>query len=374
MNRTNRIPREIVCINWDLWLITYLSCFKLYTRLDHQLQWTRRYCSGKGDFTSDNISLWKGPVLVSKCFLLLRILDIFIYRFRVYTGKEDPMTTVSAVLPTECQNFGVSEKMVVYLVLPLLNSGYTVWMDNWYSSCKLYSYLHSRRTMACGTVRANRVPLEVKNSKPATGEQRAYCSGPLLCLKFRDKKDIFMLSSQHSESMEDACRSRGRPSVAHVRSKPGSIIEYNRNMGSVDWQDQLLEPYSAARKSMKWYKKLSFHLLQLAMLNSHILYQKTGGKKTFLQFEHDVIAEFLMSDTEPHAGKLESVTRLTERHFPSVLEPTPTWTKLQSRCRVSSKQGRRKDVKTVCAQCPTKPGLCAVPCFGLWHSKLRYWE
>ena len=78
------------------------------------------------------------------------------------------------------------------------------------------------------------VPLEVRNLKPATGEQRAYCSGPLLCLKFRDKKDIFMLSSQHSGFMEDACRSRGRPSVAHVRSKPGSIIEYNRNMGSVD--------------------------------------------------------------------------------------------------------------------------------------------
>ena len=42
--------------------------------------------------------------------------------------------------------------------------------------------------MACGTIRANRVPLEVRNSKPATGEQRAYCSRPLLCLKFRDKK------------------------------------------------------------------------------------------------------------------------------------------------------------------------------------------
>lgn len=49
-------------------------------------------------------------------------------------------------------------------------------------------------------------------------------------------------------------------------------------MGAVDKQDQMLEPYSAARKTMKWYRKLAFHLLQLAMLNSHILYQKSGGK------------------------------------------------------------------------------------------------
>jgi len=30
---------------------------------------------------------------------------------------------------------------------------------------------------------------------------------------------------------------------------------YNANMGSVDKQDQVLQPYSIARKTMKWYKK-----------------------------------------------------------------------------------------------------------------------
>ena len=98
-------------------------------------------------------------------------------------------------------------------------------------------------------------------------------------MKFRDKKDIFMLTTQHTEAMDDAPRRRGRPTTTDVRRKPQCIIDYNRNMGGVDKQDQMLEPYSAARKSMKWYKKLSFHLLQLAMLNSHILYQKSGGKK-----------------------------------------------------------------------------------------------
>lgn len=72
----------------------------------------------------------------------------YIYRFRVYTSKEDPMTSVLAILPAECQNFGVSEKVVVYLTLPLVDQGFTLWMDNWYSSCKLYQYLHYNENTA----------------------------------------------------------------------------------------------------------------------------------------------------------------------------------------------------------------------------------
>jgi len=49
---------------------------------------------------------------------------------------------------------------------------------------------------------------------------------------------------------------------------------------------------------MKWYRKLSFHLLQMALLNAHILYVKTGGTKTFLQFSHHVIADLIFADVK----------------------------------------------------------------------------
>jgi len=42
----------------------------------------------------------------------------------------------------------------------------------------------------------------------------------------------------------------------------------------------------------------------------------------------------------PQSDKL----RLTERNFPSVPEPAPTWTKLQSRCHVCSRKGWCWDV------------------------------
>lgn len=91
------------------------------------------------------------------------------------------------------------------------------------------------------------------------------------------------------------------------------------------------------------------------MLNSHILYQKSGGKRTILQFEHDVIAEFLFPGAEPHVDKVEAVVRLTERHFPSVLQPTPSWTKPQARCRVCSKKGQRREPMTSRHSVPSVP-------------------
>ena len=95
---------------------------------------------------------------------------------------------------------------------------------------------------------------------------------------------------------------------------------------------------------MKWYKKISFHLLQMALLNAHLLYMyvKSGGTKTFLQFSHDVIADLIFSGDVTAPDKVESVVSLTERHFLDKLEPSATWSKPQARCRVCYKQGRRQ--------------------------------
>lgn len=175
------------------------------------------------------------------------------FRFRVYTGKQDPASAIDVALPQECAVLSISEKIVVYLMLPLLGEGRTIWMDNWYSSCHLYDFLHHQKTMACGTIRRNRVPIEVKLD---VGEVSAFRSGPLLCLKFRDKKDVHMLTTQHDESVVPAPKGRGRLSVVTpAATQPLCIMVYNANMGSVDKQDQVLQPYSIARKTMKWYKK-----------------------------------------------------------------------------------------------------------------------
>ena len=45
--------------------------------------------------------------------------------------------------------------------------------------------------------------------------------------------------------------------------KPKCIVEYNQNMGAVDKADLLLSSIETARKTVKWNKKVFFHLLDL---------------------------------------------------------------------------------------------------------------
>jgi len=50
-------------------------------------------------------------------------------------------------------------------------------------------------------------------------------------------------------------------------------------MGYVDKGDRMANSYSVSRHTFKWMKKLFFHLLDLVILNSHILHSLCGGKK-----------------------------------------------------------------------------------------------
>ncbi|XP_065664666.1 piggyBac transposable element-derived protein 4-like [Hydra vulgaris] len=284
----------------------------------------------------ESLLLWKGRLLFKQYLPLKRArfgIKLFclcedsgyMYRFRIYTGKQSPTDAIDIQLPEECKSFNTTEKIVVYMMLPLLNKGYTIWMDNWYSSCRLFHFLHHYGTTACGTIRSNRIPLVVKNANVLNNETAAFCFGPLLCLKYKDKKDVYMLSSQHDETVSPVKRRRGRPPFL-VNTKPRCIVEYNYNMGSVDKHDQMLKPYSIA-------KKIDF------------IRERENG---------------------------DAPSRLKDRHFPDTLVPTATWKKPQARCRVCSRKGVRRDIKTICPLCPGKPGLCASPCFKLWHTEIEY--
>jgi len=52
--------------------------------------------------------------------------------------------------------------------------------------------------------------------------------------------------------------------------------------------------YSFERKKIKWWKKLPFHL-DLAVVNAHILHNKTSKKKMPLEIFHEKVTEGLLT-------------------------------------------------------------------------------
>jgi len=62
--------------------------------------------------------------------------------------------------------------------------------------------------------------------------------------------------------------------------KPQIMLHYNRHMGYVDKGDRMANSYSIVCRTLQWMKKLFFHLLVLAVLNSYILHSSCGDNFT----------------------------------------------------------------------------------------------
>src|ERR1700722_7813348 len=73
--------------------------------------------------------------------------------------------------------------------------------SNWYSNPAPFEKLHYSRTGACGAVRSNRIGLPTFPSKLRQGEQTFQHTNILLALKWRDKRDVHMLSTIHIPNM-----------------------------------------------------------------------------------------------------------------------------------------------------------------------------
>ncbi|RXM30423.1 PiggyBac transposable element-derived protein 4 [Acipenser ruthenus] len=180
---------------------------------------------------------------------------------------------------------------------PYLGKGHIVCTDNWYNSPALFECLHSQDTDACGTVRSNRKRMPQFKTKLEKGEVHFLHTDKLLAAKWRDKRDVHILTSVHKPVMKVT------DNVDHAtgdnKVKPECVLEYNQKMGSVDKSDMQISFVDCARKSLKWYKNLFFHLFDMAVLNAFILHKTASKKKT---------SHFQQIQAQPHLVHIAGVT------------------------------------------------------------------
>ena len=99
--------------------------------------------------------------------------------------------------------------------------------------------------------------------------------------------------------------------------KPAIVVDYNHHMGHVDNANRMASSYTASRQTCKWTKKLFFHLLDLAIVNSYMLLSSCGGKISHRDFRLALIREMLArSGHEPRpsvpVGRPASASSSTE--------------------------------------------------------------
>ena len=187
------------------------------------------------------------------------------------------------------------------------------------------------------------------------------------------KSPVIMISSACSAGMTEVRNRKGE----HVH-KPVAVDTYNQSMNGVDRNDQHCTYYLFLWKTLKWWRKLFFYLLECATVNSYILYKEVclqvGTRPlTALEFRRSVIEDLVQehleqSDSRPSIGQPRlgpTPIRLNQKLH--LLDQRSTY----RNCVVCSGQIRHT-TGYYCETCPEQPALHPTTCFERYHTLTHY--
>lgn len=174
------------------------------------------------------------------------------------------------------------------LMEPYLDFGRSLYAYNWYNSIDLAEKLLRQDTHLVGTLRPNRKrnPKDVIEKKLKRGEIVAKKSDrEIMVLKWRDRRGVLMISTKHSNTIEEVMTKRG------IKLKPKVVIDYNRGKGYIDLCDQMGSYSSCLRRGVKWYRKVAIDIIcNTSLLNAFSIYKEvTGNYKTITHFKDDIV-------------------------------------------------------------------------------------
>ncbi|XP_063065572.1 piggyBac transposable element-derived protein 4-like [Engraulis encrasicolus] len=327
-----------------------------------------------------------------KLFVLADSSNGYTWHFSIYEGKARAPSVQ-----------GLSFGAVVELFHdPSLGTGYSVYVDNFYTSSELFLHRHGMNCGTCGTIRENRIgfPRTQWNAMPknaARGELRWIRDGPLLFVKWRDSRDVTMCSTIHKayggQTVKRRVKDRNTAawSIREV-PVPEPVKAYNKFMGGVDLSDALIKYYTVTHKTRRWYMKLFLHFVDIAVVNSFILHKETAlaqgetplTQKSFREFLCLELADFGKPQPDPPAEtssadvSAEATGETPQAQAMSSCQclPVPVVDQLSSDPHLKATQGRRKCVlcgmKTMfkCKACQV--ALCIIVdrlCFTTWHEQ-----
>ena len=321
-----------------------------------------------------------------KLWVLMDSVNGYTYNFDVDVG-ENASRTQSAN--------GLGYDIVMKLMQPLIKQGYHLYCDNFFTSVKLVKDLFGLMTPATGTVFEKRrgFPDAMKNGKEwANGERRGSLrwvrDGVCLVLQWKDNRPVTMLTS--IDSANDFVLVDRKERVGSVRERvkikqPKAVHNYDQYMNAVERSDHILAENEALQEYMQWWKTLFFHLIDIAVVNSYILFQlyQAGNPdvealKRCRKFSIDDYREELvnqLSGLEEYAQPPVSEASKPPSVQPGAFETVhlPKFSDVRKSCKVCYAATKKEfKVNTYCTAPQCQVYLhCSRDknCFNVWHSK-----
>lgn len=322
----------------------------------------------------------------------------YAYNFELYSGQENnEAQRVDASEP----DLGASANVVVRLsrIIPR-NQNYRLYFDNYYTTPALLAYLAHNGIYSLGTVRRNRImncklPTEKEIKKDVRGTSYEYVGDldgiEISSLIWKDNKAVSLLSTFAGQlPLTTIKRYDKHTKSTREISCPFVVKEYNRHMGGVDLLDAILARLKITIKSKKWYIRLFYHFIDMALGNSWILFKKICTTKqsdqekiTFFEFRKQVALCLMkvgqrnpVKRGRPSQATVEELMTLKKKSGPAQHAPPKDvrldqighwiiWTDVRARCKFPGCKGY---AQTSCEKCGVH--LCCNKnnnCFKSYH-------
>uniref|UniRef100_A0A1B6KLU3 PiggyBac transposable element-derived protein domain-containing protein n=1 Tax=Graphocephala atropunctata TaxID=36148 RepID=A0A1B6KLU3_9HEMI len=245
---------------WDQFILTCTANYEPgpYLTIDEQLLAFRGRCPFKMYIPN------KPAKYGIKIVMICDVGSKYMLNAEPYLGKQ-----------TTPRDVPVSEYFVKKLISPYNGTNRNLTMDNWFTSIPLVDELKEApfNITVVGTVRLNKpeIPrclLFMKNR--AIGDSRFIFNGTttLVSVKVKSNKVICLTSTMH-EGTEIEPQS-GKPSIVH---------HYNQTKVGVDCFDQMCSVMSCSRKTKRWPLCLFFGMMNMAFINSYVIYNRRLASK-----------------------------------------------------------------------------------------------
>ncbi|GFN88742.1 PiggyBac transposable element-derived protein 4-like [Plakobranchus ocellatus] len=352
--------------------------FKIRPFVDKlMINFRNAFAPGKNIVIDEAMVAWRGPLAFQvhspntsdkygiKLFELCDGKTGYCCNLEFYTGK------------TQSSSRGPTFDVVNRLISPYLGCGRVLYVDSYYTSPDLFRYLKEHKTLACGTMRRDAKNAPPKNMLPklSKGEQSitTLTDGHVNYFHVKDKKELHILTTAHSANL--IMSGKNDPDTQEPIVEFQAVHDYNKLMGSVDRTDLIVSFNAFKRRTLKWWKKVFFHLFMLAVLNAFLVYKTTAvGKLSQKMFRRDLAKQLVqllpgaLVIRQPSLSVGESsLFRLTARHFPRLVLPKPGLKRQnpQRTCAVCSTPSLRKHSRYECSSCNV--GL-HIPCFEIYHT------
>lgn len=324
------------------------------------------------------------------------------YSFEVFTGAGS-----NIILP-DMPDLSPAANVVVRLSQTIPNFvNHIVYFDNFYTTLPLLIYLRSRGIYALGTIRSGRIPNcklpgdkdkdLIKADKGFSVEYSGNAHGvDLTTVLWKDNKNV-RLASTYVGVLPFKCIQNEGQQLKVTRFNqatrkymeidcPNIIREYNYHIGGVGLMDELLRRYHIRLKTRKWTLRLFYHLIDVAMVNSYLLFKRIhNDSPTLPAFRAQVAAVLCANENikkEPGKPTLTSQQETVDQRKPTsrtyIPEPDIRFDGLnhmpdildRSGKRMCKNKGCKKETQVFCNKCNLNLCLSSTQkCFQEFHTK-----